>query len=69
MAGVVAPTLLEPLTSAASLRKQVDPALWESLVERPFGELVEQRFADDTVRGVVATDSVIGTFAGCRTSR
>ncbi len=64
LAGVVAPTLLEPLTSSASLRKQVDPALWEALVERPFGELVERRFADDTVRGVVATDSVIGTFAG-----
>ena len=64
LAQVVAPTLLEPLVSAAALRKQVDPGLWEALVERPFGEIVEQRFADDTVRGVVATDSVIGTFAG-----
>ena len=64
LAGVVAPTLLGPLPSAAALRKQVDPALWEALVERPFGEVVEQRFADDTVRGVVATDAVIGTFAG-----
>ncbi|MFC5263828.1 phytoene desaturase family protein [Kribbella qitaiheensis] len=64
LAGVVAPTLLEPLVSGASLRNQVDPALWAALVERPFGEVVEQRFADDTVRGVVATDSVIGTFAG-----
>jgi phytoene dehydrogenase-like protein len=64
LAEVVAPTLLEPLASGASLRKQVDPALWEALVERPFGEIVERRFADDTVRGVVATDSVIGTFAG-----
>src|SRR3954471_10270874 len=64
LAGLVAPTLLEPLPTAASLRKQVEPALWETLVERPFGEAVEQRFADDTVRGVVATDAVIGTFAG-----
>ena len=63
VAAVVAPTLLEPLTTAAALRSRVDPALWEALVERPFGELVESRFADDTVRGVVATDSVIGTFA------
>ncbi|MEV6415651.1 NAD(P)/FAD-dependent oxidoreductase [Kribbella sp. NPDC051718] len=64
LAGAVAPTLLGPLPSVAELRKQVDPALWEALVERPFGEVVEQRFADDTVRGVVATDAVIGTFAG-----
>jgi phytoene dehydrogenase-like protein len=64
LAGVVAPTLLGPLPSVAELRKQVDPALWEALVERPFGEVVEERFADDTVRGVVATDAVIGTFAG-----
>ncbi|HET6298688.1 MAG TPA: NAD(P)/FAD-dependent oxidoreductase [Kribbella sp.] len=64
LAEVLAPTLLEPLVSAATMRQQVDPGLWEAVVERPFGELVEQRFADDTVRGVVATDSVIGTFAG-----
>ncbi len=64
LAEVIAPSLLEPLESAASLRSRVDPALWDELVERPFGEAVERRFADDTVRGVVATDSVIGTFAG-----
>jgi phytoene dehydrogenase-like protein len=64
LAAVIAPTLLEPLQSAAALRSRVDPALWEELIERPFGEVVERRFADDTVRGVVATDSVIGTFAG-----
>ncbi|TWD82584.1 phytoene dehydrogenase-like protein [Kribbella amoyensis] len=63
LAGVVAPTLLEPLQSAASLRRRVDAELWEELVERPLGETVERRFADDTVRGVVATDGVIGTFA------
>ncbi len=63
LAAVVAPTLLEPLTTASALRSRVDPALWEALVERPFGEIVEARFDDDTVRGVVATDSVIGTFA------
>jgi phytoene dehydrogenase-like protein len=64
MASVVAPSLLDPLVAASDIRRRVDPALWESLVERPLGEVVEQRFADDTVRGVVATDSVIGTFAG-----
>lgn len=63
LAAVVAPTLLEPLLPASSLRSRVDPALWSALVERPFGEVVESRFSDDTVRGVVATDAVIGTFA------
>ncbi|MFI6833641.1 phytoene desaturase family protein [Kribbella sp. NPDC050241] len=64
LAAAVAPTLLEPLQSAAEMRSRVDAALWDELIERPFGESVERRFADDTVRGVVATDSVIGTFAG-----
>ena len=63
LAEVVAPTLLEPLVSASEIRARVDPALWSALVERPFGQIVEERFADDIVRGVVATDSVIGTFA------
>ena len=63
LAQVVAPTLLEPLPTDHAIQSQVDPALWESLVERPLGEVIEQRFADDTVRGVVATDALIGTFA------
>ena len=33
------------------------------MVERPLGQLIEARFADDTVRGVVLTDALIGTFA------
>lgn len=64
LAAAVAPTLLEPLQSASALRSRVDAALWDELIERPLGESIERRFADDTVRGVVATDSVIGTFAG-----
>ncbi len=28
----------------------------------PIGELLERRFADDTVRGIVLTDALIGTF-------
>ncbi|MEV5965779.1 NAD(P)/FAD-dependent oxidoreductase [Kribbella sp. NPDC051952] len=64
LASVVAPTLLEPLQPAAALQSQVDSPLWDELIERPLGETIERRFADDTVRGVVATDAVIGTFAG-----
>ncbi|MEV4261154.1 NAD(P)/FAD-dependent oxidoreductase [Kribbella sp. NPDC049584] len=64
LAEAVAPTLLEPLQTADDMRARVDGALWDELVERPLGEAIERRFADDTVRGVVATDGVIGTFAG-----
>ncbi len=63
LADVVAPTLMSPLPTARSLRDQVDPALWSAVVERPLGEAIEQRFSDDLVRGVVATDALIGTFA------
>ena len=38
------------------------------MVERPLGQLIEARFADDTVQGVVLTDALIGTFAGARPS-
>ena len=41
-----------------------DDAAWAALFERPIGELIEDRLADDTVRGVVLTDALIGTFAG-----
>ncbi|WP_270887802.1 phytoene desaturase family protein [Pedococcus sp. 5OH_020] len=60
----VFPTVLEPLRSEAELAERVgDAELWESLVRRPLGEVLERQFGDDTVRGVVATDALIGTFA------
>ena len=63
LAAVVAPTLTQPLPRAAALRERADPVLWRELVERPLGEAIERRFRDPTVRGVVATDALIGTFA------
>jgi phytoene dehydrogenase-like protein len=62
LAAAVEPTLTGPLPRAAELRARVDQELWLSVVERPLGELVEARFANDTVRGVVLTDALIGTF-------
>ena len=65
VAGAVFPTLTEPLRSRDQMRAELaDDALWEALVERPLGELVEATWADDLVRGVVLTDALIGTFAG-----
>ena len=63
LAAVIEPTLTEPLPRAAELRARVDQELWSSVVERPLGQLVEARFANDAVRGVVLTDALIGTFA------
>ncbi|WP_245564341.1 phytoene desaturase family protein [Streptosporangium roseum] len=59
----VAPTLLEPLMDRAAMRDLVGRQAWRELFERPIGEVVDERFADDTVRGVVLTDALIGTFA------
>lgn len=63
LAQVVAPTLLQPLPTDRGLRDLVDPGTWRDLVTTPLGVAIERRFADDTVRGVVATDALIGTFA------
>ncbi|WP_405146916.1 NAD(P)/FAD-dependent oxidoreductase [Sphaerisporangium sp. NBC_01403] len=60
----VAPTLLEPLRDRTALREVVgDAEAWRDLFERPIGEVARERFGDDTVRGVVLTDALIGTFA------
>jgi len=64
VAAGVAPTLTQPLPRESQLRGAVEPTIWRDLVERPLGEAVERRFLDQTVRGVVATDALIGTFAG-----
>ncbi|MGH3351156.1 MAG: phytoene desaturase family protein [Nocardioides sp.] len=64
LAQVVAPTLTDPLPIGSTLRSQVDPTVWRDVVERPLGEAIERRFGNDLVRGVVATDALIGTFAG-----
>ena len=59
----VSPTLLQPLPTERTIRDAADAQIWDDLVARPIGEAIERRFTDDTVRGVVATDAVIGTFA------
>ncbi len=63
LASVVEPTLTDPLPREDDLREPVGPEIWDDFVGRPLGHLVEQRFTDDLVRGVVATDGLIGTFA------
>ncbi|GAA4027619.1 NAD(P)/FAD-dependent oxidoreductase [Allokutzneria multivorans] len=62
------PALLGPLRRRSELRAEVDPSTWDDLVERPLGEVLEREFADDLVRGVVATDGLIGTNASLHDS-
>ncbi|WP_433137467.1 phytoene desaturase family protein [Actinomadura nitritigenes] len=60
----VAPTLLEPLPDRAALRAAVgDDEAWRTFFERPIGASVDALFHHDTVRGIVLTDALIGTFA------
>lgn len=60
----VFPTLTEPLPSKDSLRALIDDDYaWSVLFEQPLSEVIESTFTDDTVRGVVLTDALIGTFA------
>ncbi|MBN6051989.1 NAD(P)/FAD-dependent oxidoreductase [Nonomuraea sp. RK-328] len=62
-ARALAPTLLEPLPARAEVERLVGPEAWRDLFARPVGQAVDERFGDDTVRGVVLTDALIGTFA------
>ncbi len=63
LAAAVWPTLLEPLPAESTVRRQVDPRIWADLVATPIGATLAARFASDLVRGMVATDGLIGTFA------
>jgi phytoene dehydrogenase-like protein len=64
MGRAIFPTFTEPLVSRDALRARVgNDAAWEALFERPLGEALEEFFADEDERGVVATDALIGTFA------
>ncbi|WP_206786667.1 NAD(P)/FAD-dependent oxidoreductase [Amycolatopsis sp. MtRt-6] len=64
VAGRAFGTLTEPLLSEVDFRERVgDAEAWSLLFERPIGETLTSWFGHDTVRGVVLTDALIGTFA------
>jgi phytoene dehydrogenase-like protein len=64
LARIVFPTLTEPLPTRTALRERVgDDALWSALVEHPLGATITATLRADLVRGVVATDGLIGTLA------
>jgi phytoene dehydrogenase-like protein len=63
------PTLLEPLRTREQARAAVvgggteADAAWRAMVEEPIGVAITATLRHDLVRGVVATDALIGTFA------
>lgn len=64
------PTLTEPLRRRHDARRHVlggggpdAAAAWEALIERPIGEAITGAVDSDLVRGVMATDALIGTFS------
>ena len=63
MAQTLAPTLLQPLRPRADMEGLVDPETWSMVVDEPIGRGIERYFRHDVVRGVVATDALIGTFS------
>lgn len=64
------PTLTEPLRARSELRAAViadggpeAATAWQAMIEHPISEAITSAVADDVVRGVMATDALIGTFA------
>jgi phytoene dehydrogenase-like protein len=63
----IAPSMLHPLKTRSELKAEINmPQVWDYLMERPIGEVIEARFKDDLVRGVILTDALIGTFASAQ---
>ncbi|OBG61844.1 MULTISPECIES: NAD(P)/FAD-dependent oxidoreductase [unclassified Mycobacterium] len=62
------PTLLEPLLTREQARRRVAEgteaaAAWHALIDEPIGRAITAAVGNDVVRGVIATDALIGTFA------
>jgi len=64
------PTLIQPLRTRDQARRHVleggNPdaaAAWRAMVEQPIGHAIADAVGSDLVRGLIATDALIGTFA------
>ena len=64
------PTLTEPLRRRSEARHEVlahsgaeAAAAWQAMIEQPVGFAIAEAVGSDLVRGVMATDALIGTFA------
>ncbi|WP_177246799.1 phytoene desaturase family protein [Mycobacterium malmoense] len=64
------PTLIEPLRTHEQARRHVveaggpgAAATWRAMIDEPIGHAIADAVDNDLVRGVIATDALIGTFA------
>jgi phytoene dehydrogenase-like protein len=64
------PTMLEPLRTREQARRHIleggdddAAAAWQAMIEEPIGRAITAAVGNDLVRGVIATDALIGTFA------
>ncbi|MET0474852.1 MAG: NAD(P)/FAD-dependent oxidoreductase [Mycobacterium sp.] len=64
------PTLVQPLRTRSDARGHVlvgggpdADAGWREMIERPIGAAITGAVRNDVIRGVMATDALIGTFA------
>ena len=64
------PTLTEPLRTREQARHDVidaggpdAAAAWRAMIDEPIGHAIAGAVSNDLVRGVIATDALIGTFA------
>ena len=64
------PTMLEPLRTREQARRHVldggdhgAAAAWQAMIDEPIGRAITDAVGNDLVRGVIATDALIGTFA------
>ncbi|MFF1831319.1 phytoene desaturase family protein [Paenarthrobacter sp. NPDC058040] len=63
LAKALFPTVCDPLPTRSEARELVgDDQLWSDFIENPLGNIIASRLSDDLVRGLVATDGLIGTF-------
>lgn len=64
LAAALFPTLTDPLPTRAAAREAAGAAsAWAEIVDAPIADAIEQAVQHDLVRGVIATDALIGTFA------
>lgn len=68
VAQAVFPTMTERLPLRADVQARAGAAsAWSELVDAPIAQAIEAAVEHDVVRGVVATDALIGTFDDLRT--
>ena len=63
LADAIAPTMLQKLPTRSQLKEKVDHKIWDEIIENPLCQVLESRFTNDLVRGIVLTDGLIGTFS------